>query len=128
MVERSIFWGELQPVSQQSAYPIPEKVACVGSGIIGSSWALLFSMKGLRVTSYDVSDELLRASRKTIEVMLDSLVENRVVDMGQKDPILSRIKPTATLADISEAEYVQESVSERLETKIQVLGEVEKEI
>jgi 3-hydroxyacyl-CoA dehydrogenase len=118
----------LQSVPQNSSYPIPKKIACVGSGIIGSSWALFFAMKGLTVIAYDVNDEVLSTSRKTVEVMLDSLVENRVVDAGQRGSILSRINPTTTLADIGGTDYVQESVSESLETKIRVFGEVEREV
>ena len=35
------------------------RVACVGGGTIGFSWAVLFAQHGLRVKLYDVSDEVL---------------------------------------------------------------------
>ena len=36
-----------------------KKVACVGAGVIGYSWALYYSLKNLSVSVYDLSDEKL---------------------------------------------------------------------
>ena len=35
------------------------RVACVGGGTIGFSWAVLFAQHGLEVKIYDISDEAL---------------------------------------------------------------------
>ena len=34
-----------------------KRAACVGGGVIGSSWAIQFAMRGLAVTLYDINDE-----------------------------------------------------------------------
>ena len=35
-----------------------KKVACVGAGVIGYSWALYYSLKKLSVNVYDITDEV----------------------------------------------------------------------
>ena len=39
-----------------------KRAACVGGGVIGSSWAIQFAMRGLAVTLYDINDEQLKRS------------------------------------------------------------------
>lgn len=52
-----------------------KKAACVGGGVIGSSWTLLFAMKGIDVCLYDINDEQIENCKKNIERNIDSLVE-----------------------------------------------------
>ena len=41
-----------------------KKVACAATGVIGSSWATNFAMKGYPVNVYDISEEKLESSRR----------------------------------------------------------------
>ena len=41
-----------------------QQIACVGGGVIGSSWAIQFAMKGLSTTLYDINQEQLDKSEK----------------------------------------------------------------
>lgn len=34
-----------------------KNVACVGGGVIGSSWAIQYALKGLHVTLYDINGQ-----------------------------------------------------------------------
>ena len=47
-----------------------KKVACVGGGVIGSSWAIQYAMRGLSVALYDINDEQLLKSRGQMEQMM----------------------------------------------------------
>jgi 3-hydroxypropionate dehydrogenase (NADP+) len=107
---------------------LPKKVACVGTGIIGSSWALLFAMKGLKVVTYDADEASLRRSTGNIKGMLSSLTRNGVLTSDSAAPILSRISPAKDLGGISASEYVQESVTENLAVKVETLRHIEKEV
>ena len=49
------------------------RVACVGGGVIGSSWAIQFAMRGLDVTLYDINDEQLKKSEGQMHKSLDAL-------------------------------------------------------
>ncbi|MEM3793509.1 MAG: 3-hydroxyacyl-CoA dehydrogenase NAD-binding domain-containing protein, partial [Candidatus Bathyarchaeia archaeon] len=33
-----------------------DRVACIGSGLIGSGWAVVFASKGLEVCLHDISE------------------------------------------------------------------------
>ena len=48
-------------------------VACVGGGVIGSSWAIQFAMRGLDVVLYDINDEQLAKSEAQMHKSLDAL-------------------------------------------------------
>ena len=43
-----------------------KKVACVGAGVIGYSWALYYSLKKLSVNVYDLTEEKLDLAKKRI--------------------------------------------------------------
>jgi 3-hydroxypropionate dehydrogenase (NADP+) len=103
----------------------PRKVACVGSGTIGSSWALLFALKGHDVITYDVNDEVLSRSAALTSNMLDTMVGNEIIDRDQVKPALAKVRSTTRLEDISGSDYVQESALERLDVKIGLLGKLE---
>lgn len=50
-----------------------EKIALVGSGLIGRSWAVLFSRGGYRVVLYDVKEQLMAEALVVIQQQLQSL-------------------------------------------------------
>ncbi len=104
----------------------PRKVACVGSGTIGSSWALLFALKGHDVVTYDVSDDVLSRSTALISNMLETMVINEIIGKDQVKPALDKISSTTRLAEVSGCDYVQESALERLDVKIDLLGKLER--
>lgn len=102
------------------------KLACVGSGTIGSSWAVQFAMNGYDVVLYDLREDILNDALKNIRRNLNILVENAVIGKDQARDAASRIRPTTKLADVKGADYIQESVVERLNVKIEVFGQLEK--
>jgi 3-hydroxypropionate dehydrogenase (NADP+) len=105
---------------------LPKKIACVGSGTIGSSWALLYAMKGYDVITYDVKDEVIANSTTLIKNMIGTLVENGIMKKNHVKPTMGRIRTTTRLEDIAGYEYVQESAVERLDVKIELLGRLER--
>ena len=48
-----------------------QQIACVGGGVIGSSWAIQFAMKGLSTTLYDINQEQLDKSESQMHKSLD---------------------------------------------------------
>ena len=51
-----------------------KSVACLGGGIIGSSWAIQFAMHGLDVAIRDINEEQLEKSRQQMEKSLGTLM------------------------------------------------------
>ena len=93
------------------------RVAVIGAGLVGSSWAVVFARAGLRVGVYDAdAAQLLRAAaaiRRSLEelhaaaLLRDSVAAN-----------LDRLSFVHTLdAALADAEYAQESIVESLPAK-----------
>lgn len=96
--------------------------AVLGAGVIGASWTSLFLAAGLKVRVYDPADpggENLRAYIENAWPALDAL---GMTDNG--DPENFTLHTTAADA-VAEAQFVQESVPERLELKHQLYAEIE---
>lgn len=88
-----------------------DKIAVVGCGVVGSSWALVFTRAGYDVTMWDASPAAAEAACSFIE---------KAFSDEPADPSRKRgtVTVSATLDDaLAQAFYVQESVSERVEIK-----------
>lgn len=102
-----------------------KKVAVIGAGTIGTSWATLFATKGCQVNLEDVKEECLEEALKTLTCNLELLIGNGLV---KEDPesILNRIFSTTDLSSaLKDVDYVQESVSERYEVKKAVFAQMD---
>lgn len=105
------------------------KATCVGGGVIGSSWALLFAMKGVKTTLYDINDDLVESSKATLLKSLDSLLELGAINQEKYDFTVSNLSYTSDLKEaLKETDFVQESGPERLEIKQDILANVEQYI
>ncbi|MDR2741790.1 MAG: hypothetical protein LBB98_06505 [Treponema sp.] len=102
------------------------KAACVGGGIIGSSWAVQFAMKNLDVMLYDINDEQLEKSKKAMSAHLEPLVRYGVITGERKNAVANRVGFTTSIESaVKDADFVQESGPERLEIKRQILSQVD---
>lgn len=95
-----------------------KKVACCGAGVIGSSFAAHFALKGYPVNVYEINDGALENARKSVGAVLDSLQEEQVITAEQKAEIEGRIcyttDPAVAFGDV---QFIQENGPERLEIK-----------
>lgn len=100
----------------------PRKIACIGSGVIGSGWAARFLLNGFDVAVYDPSpdaqattEHILRNARRALAALTPAQL-----------PREGRLSFAASLADaVANAALIQESVPERLDLKRAVLAEIE---
>lgn len=104
---------------------LPKNVACVGSGTIGSSWALLYASKGYDVIAHDIDEEVIANSKAMIRNMLSTMAENDIVKEEEVEPILAKIRTTIRLEDVAGCDYVQESTVERIDAKVETLRRLE---
>ncbi len=104
-----------------------QRVACLGGGVIGASWALAFAMHGLDTVLYDINDEQLEKSRAQLEKSLDALEAYGAVTPEQRAEIASRVRFTADMAEaVTGARFIQESGPERLNIKRSILAQAER--
>src|ERR1700727_3828531 len=96
--------------------------ACIGGGVIGSGWIARFLLAGVDVRVFDPHPE---AERIVGEVIANA---ERAYGLLTKAPLPARgrLSFSPNLADaVSGAEWVQESVPERLDLKRSVLAEID---
>lgn len=100
--------------------------ACIGSGTIGSSWALNFAWKGVDVRVYDIGGPQLEQARRLVDANLDVLVENGVLTRAETAGITRRITYTTALAEaVGSAGFIQECGPEDYGAKRGIMAEIE---
>lgn len=105
-----------------------EKIAIVGSGLIGRSWAMLFASVGYNVYIYDIDKNQIMSALKDIEEQTKSLEARKLLRGNlSASQQCSLIKGTVHLEEaIKVAILVQECVPERLDLKRNVYQDVDK--
>ncbi|SFM46412.1 3-hydroxyacyl-CoA dehydrogenase family protein [Thermodesulforhabdus norvegica] len=102
------------------------KVACIGSGFIGQGWAVVFALRGLPVAAYDIGETVLSEAQRRIRKHLNLLRDHGLVTSDEVDEALGRIEFTTVMERALEgADYVQESVPDRLQIKRKVFQDLD---
>ncbi len=104
---------------------VNNRVAIVGAGLIGRSWAIVFAAGGFEVALYDVSRDVVDAARVPVGQGLRDLAEHGLLDDPQA--ALARVRAAADLADaLHGAALVQENLPERIENKRAIFSELDR--
>ena len=94
------------------------RIAVIGCGVVGSSWALVFSRAGFDVSIYDASPA---AQQDTLTFVRSALTDLRAQGLAGDDPldvVMSRLTTSTSLEEaLAGVDYVQESAPERVEIK-----------
>ncbi len=103
------------------------KIACVGSGVVGSSWATNFVMKGYPVCVYDVGQKQLDQAKNNIKKNLDILKKYNVITQHAAEKAVGLVTYTTSMEEaVNDAQFIQESGPESYEIKQRILAEIEK--
>ncbi len=104
-----------------------KKVAILGGGMIGSSFAVNYALKGMKVAVLDINAEALKKAEVMVDVALQNLKASAIVDDKQIAQIKNNIVYTLSLQDaVKDAQFVQENVRENYEDKQKIVAEFEK--
>jgi carnitine 3-dehydrogenase len=98
------------------------KAACIGGGVIGGGWIARLALNGIDVQVYDPHPE---AKRKVDEVMKNARrAYKRMATKGL--PKEGKVTYAKSIAEaVKDADFIQESVPERLDVKLKTLAEIE---
>jgi 3-hydroxybutyryl-CoA dehydrogenase len=95
-----------------------QRMAVVGSGIMGNGIAHVAAQGGKSVQLIDVSPELLEKAMATIGKNLDRQVKKEKIDEAGKEAVLANIETGTDLAaGVADVDLVVEAVPERIELK-----------
>ena len=99
-----------------------ERAACIGSGVIGCGWAARFVLCGIDVSVFDPDPE---TERRAAEVLANA--EHAFARLfGDARPARGNLRIVASVAEaVDGADFIQESVPERLDLKRAVLAEID---
>jgi len=103
-----------------------EKIAVIGSGLIGRAWAISFSRAGYTVEMTDIDNDALDQSVDILKGSLADLAENDLLEGQGVDEVFARVtaQPDLTAA-LKGAVYVQENTAEVLDVKKLVYAELD---
>src|SRR6201988_4061591 len=98
------------------------RIAIIGTGVIGASWASLYLAKGLQVVATDVAPNAETALRKFVETAWPAL-KRLGLSAGASQ---SNLKFTAALAQaVDGVDLVQENGPERIDFKQKLYGQLD---
>jgi len=100
-------------------------VAVLGCGIIGISWAVLFSRHCRQVRLYNRPSPSLESAKARVMAGLEFLSKERVIENHDVRDAIARVQTFDDLSKVvAEADYVQEALPEDLALKQRVFAEV----
>jgi enoyl-CoA hydratase/3-hydroxyacyl-CoA dehydrogenase len=103
-----------------------QRVAVVGTGLMGHGIAQSFAAKGYHVCLLSRSRESLDMAVQEIEWSLDKFVKKGAISSGEADAALSRITTTTSYEmALADADLVLESVSESMDLKRLVFSKID---
>ncbi|MFV0458300.1 MAG: 3-hydroxyacyl-CoA dehydrogenase NAD-binding domain-containing protein [Actinomycetales bacterium] len=102
-----------------------ERVTALGAGLIGRSWTALFLAAGKQVTSYDPDPSAKARTRETVEQAWPVLTTLGLTTPQDTDP-MARLTVVADAREaVDGAQFVQESIPERLPLKHDLYAAIE---
>lgn len=100
--------------------------ACLGTGMIGSSFALNFALKGFKVKLYSPVTESMDQAKKDIANHLSFLIEKGVITDQQAEITTKNCTFTENIEDaVTDVQFIQECCPETYEIKHEMVEQVE---
>ncbi|MDX5340464.1 MAG: 3-hydroxyacyl-CoA dehydrogenase [Cyclobacteriaceae bacterium] len=101
------------------------KICILGAGTLGTRVALQAAISGFEVSVYDISATGLEQSKVTMQKILHQLRKSGNDDLPETSEILNQIQFTTSPQEaVKNADFINESVTEELDIKIQVWKQI----
>ncbi|SFJ58550.1 3-hydroxyacyl-CoA dehydrogenase [Aerobium aerolatum] len=99
-------------------------IAVIGAGLVGAGWAIVFARSGHEVRVFDASETIRERLPSHFRASLEAMATYDLIT--DVDMVLRRITVCCSVSDaVVGADYVQESVVERVDLKREVCAEID---
>lgn len=115
---------ENRPIAK-SLNHIMSTVGIVGAGQMGHGIAQVMVRAGYRVLLLDISQDYVEAGAKKIAKGLARDVEKARMTAEEREQALARLRPTTLVAELADADFIIEAVTERFDAKAGVFRALE---
>jgi len=103
-----------------------KNIVVIGGGTMGNGIAHTAAASGLDVTLVDVSDAILTRAVATITANLQRGVDKGKMTAEERDAVLGRIRTSADVETIADADLVIEAIIEKVEAKTQLFAQLDR--
>jgi 3-hydroxyacyl-CoA dehydrogenase len=104
---------------------VNQRVAIIGSGLIGRSWAVVFAGGGFDVALYDAASGVADQAHDLVSVALEELSAHGLVKDAKV--AAARVRAATSLSDsLDGASFIQENAPETLEAKRTIFAELDR--
>jgi 3-hydroxybutyryl-CoA dehydrogenase len=103
-----------------------KNIVVIGGGTMGNGIAHTAAASGFDVTLVDVNESILQRAVSTITSNLQRGVDKGKMTAEERDAVVARIRPTADLESIADADIVIEAIIEKTEAKTELFGKLDR--
>jgi 3-hydroxybutyryl-CoA dehydrogenase len=102
-----------------------KKIGVVGAGQMGNGITQVAAASGYEVVMFDIASASLDKGLGTIAGSCDRLIKKAAMTEEQKKQLLSKIKATTQLKDLSDCDFVVEAATENIELKLNLFKQLD---
>lgn len=115
----------LGPVPKKEELERIEYVAIIGGGVMGQGIAQTISSAGIDVLIIEKDEQHLQFAQDRLGESMDREISRWAMTKSEKKAILSRIKWSCDISEVSECDLIIEAVDENLELKKSLIEKVD---
>lgn len=102
------------------------KIAVIGTGLMGSGIAYVSAWNGINVTMVDTKQEYIDAGMERIRTDVMTGIDKGKITMPQAEGLMSRLHATTNLADaVKDADMVIEAIFEKMDIKKEIFRKID---
>lgn len=102
-----------------------QKIGIVGAGQMGNGIAQVAAAQNYEVVMFDISSASLDKGLGAISGSCDRLIKKATMTEDQKKNLLSKIKPTTSMNDLANCDFVVEAATENIELKLNIFKQLD---
>ena len=103
-----------------------KSVGVLGAGTMGSGIAQVFAHAGYKVSLFDINEDSLKGSRKTLANFNKFFIKRDKMTEDESETMLNNMTFTSNLEDLKDCDLIVEAIVENLKVKQDVFSKLDK--